>query len=139
MSEEEEEERQQKEGGGYGEEDQSDDGGEAMVEDDEKDQEEEEEEVAEDDELHQFLLKPLDTQAQAAVDEARDQPRGDNNTKVIFELPAAASGTRVSILGGYLHRMNDGQWLKDEVINSYMWLLQMRDNDRSPLQQVQNW
>lgn len=129
-SEEEEEERQQKEGGGYGEEDQSDDGGEAMVEDDEKDQEEEEEEVAEDDELHQFFLKPLDAQAQAAVDEARDQPRGDNNTNVIFELPAAASGTRVSILGHHLHRMNDGQWLKDEVINSYMWLLQMRDNER---------
>ena len=56
--------------------------------------------------------------------------------EVVASLPSGARGSEVDILGKHIARMNPGNWLFDEVINQYMWILQARDNHRTALQQL---
>ena len=56
--------------------------------------------------------------------------------EVVASLPSGARGSEVGILGKHIARMNPGNWLFDEVINQYMWILQARDNHRTALQQL---
>jgi hypothetical protein len=44
--------------------------------------------------------------------------------KVVCSLPAGRNGGMVNIAGRHMKRMPDG-WLHDEIINAYMWLLQV--------------
>ena len=60
----------------------------------------------------------------------------DKATEVVASLPSGACGSEVDILGKHIARMNPGNWLFDEVINQYMWILQARDNHRTALQQL---
>ena len=53
----------------------------------------------------------------------------EEDTSVVVALPAGARGVAVNILGKHICRMRTGAWLVDEVINAYMWLLQMRSNE----------
>ena len=54
----------------------------------------------------------------------------DADTSVVTSLPSGKCGSAVSILGKHIHRMRPGEWLFDETVNCYMWLLQMRNNER---------
>jgi len=44
--------------------------------------------------------------------------------KVVCSLPAGYNGSMVDIVGRQMERMPNG-WLFDEIINAYMWLLQV--------------
>ena len=95
---------------------------------------EEEEEPAEE-HGYKAMLQGLGKEELQEVFEAWRQPRGNHSTNVVAELPAAIKGTAVSLLGKHMYRMNpenklnEDKWLVDETINSYMWLLQMRDHE----------
>ena len=88
---------------------------------------------ADEDPLYQQLLTPLPEEHQQEVaavwDEAR-QGGAEENLDVAVELPAGASGSTVAVLGKHMFRMRPGEWLYDEAINMYMWLLQGRDAHR---------
>lgn len=64
----------------------------------------------------------------------KDKKRGE---KVLSRYPGAG-GSTVELLGKHMDRMNIGEWLFDEVINMYMWLLQVRDDKSTLLQKMPN-
>jgi hypothetical protein len=92
--------------------------------------EEEMDEDEDDGDIYESLVERLTPEQRAEVRQIWRQPGGDENFDVVVELPGGAGESKVQVLGKHMHRMNPGQWLYDEVINMYMWLLQMRDNER---------